>query len=108
MKDTEILAAIKKFNQLLMRYPDSKESSFYFTNFLKQFLRVKSTASEICLVSFVTIIEHEKPEVFYEIRKRGEYDNVMNFIIHLTTDYEKAKSDLNKLANGSREIVIVQ
>ncbi|UHA58714.1 hypothetical protein KDJ21_018015 [Metabacillus litoralis] len=56
----------------------------------------------------MTIIKHEKPEVFYEIRKRGEYDNVMNFIIHLTTDYEKAKSDLNKLANGSREIVIVQ
>lgn len=99
MKYTEIQSAIKKFNQLLTKYPDNQDSTFYFVNFLKQFIRIKSEKSELCLVSFITIIKHERPIIFYELRKRGEYDNVINFMIHLTVvDYEKAKNDINNMS----------
>ncbi|MCM3411215.1 hypothetical protein [Metabacillus litoralis] len=108
MKMTELQTAIKKFNRLISQYPDNKDSEFNFSNFLKQFLRYKSTDSEICIVSFITIIKYEKPIIYYELRKRGEYDNVIDFIVHLTTDYEKAKNNLQMFTNESKNKVIVR
>lgn len=106
MKHTEIQSAIKKFNQLLTKYPDNQDSTFYFVNFLKQFIRIKSEKSELCLVSFITIKKHERPIIFYELRKRGEYDNVINFMIHLIVDYEKAKNDINNLLIDQNKAIV--
>lgn len=99
--NTDIQLAIKKFNQLLAKYSDNQNSTFYFVSFLKQFLRSKHVESELCLSSFMTIIKHEMPTVFYELRKRGEYDNVINFMVHLTVDYQKAKTDIENLGKKS-------
>ncbi|MBM7602791.1 hypothetical protein JOC75_000761 [Metabacillus crassostreae] len=98
--NNEIQLAIKKFNQLLTKYSDNKNSTFYFVSFLKQFLRMNNnnSNSELCLSSFITIIKHEMPIVFYELRKRGEYDDVINFMVHLSVDYHKAKADLDNLS----------
>ncbi|MBU7593237.1 hypothetical protein [Metabacillus halosaccharovorans] len=107
IKYNEVQIALKKFKQLLARYPDKQESAFYFANFVKQFLRIKSNDSELLTQVIITLIKQEKPIVFYELRIRGDYDSMFDFFVHLIMDYNLAKDKFEEILTEEKKKVSI-
>ncbi|PLT35789.1 hypothetical protein [Bacillus sp. V5-8f] len=87
-------ALLKKFNKMLVDYPDNADSASYFVSFLRLFLRQKPSSSYLPTIEIMTIIKHEKPTVFFMMRKLAKYDFNLELLTGLHMDYEKARENL--------------
>jgi hypothetical protein len=90
---------IKKFYCLLNQYPDDPKSTFIYTNFLRQFLRLKPKEATLPTIEIISLLKHEKPIVFYLIKQQGKYDDTLELLTNIYIDPEKAKKNLHQIMN---------
>lgn len=95
--NSDIKTLLKKFKKMLKEYPDNADSSYYFVNFLRLFLRMRPSLFILPTFEVMTIIKHEKPTIYYKLRTQGENDFTLEFLTALTMDYEIAKKNIEEL-----------
>jgi hypothetical protein len=95
----QIRACINKFYRLLNQYPDDPKSTFIYTNFLRQFLRLKPKEATLPTIEIISLLKHEKPIVFYLIKQQGKYDDTLELLTNIYIDPEKAKKNLHQIMN---------
>ncbi|HYK72491.1 MAG TPA: hypothetical protein VEV44_05060, partial [Pseudoneobacillus sp.] len=93
---------IENFFELLKKYSDNPDNADIFINFIRLFLRTKSSGAPLPTVELMSLIKKEKPEIFAAIRQRGKYDLLLEFVtsIHMDTANaeERMKQYLSKIA----------
>jgi hypothetical protein len=95
--ENEIKELLKKLKKMLEDYPDEASSTYNFSNFLKLFLRSKKTETTLPTIEVMTIIKHEKPNIYYHLKKLGNSDSRLEFLTNLSMDYKKANENINKI-----------
>jgi hypothetical protein len=93
----DIKESLKKFKKMLEDYPDESGSTYNFSNFLKLFLRSRAISTTLPTVEVMTIIKHEKPTIYYNLRQQGNFDSTMEFLTSVSIDYDKANENINKI-----------
>jgi hypothetical protein len=98
-KEPEIKNALIKFNKLLKDHQADDAKGFLpFKNFLRGFIRIRTKSNEIPTSEIITILKHERPNIFYLLKKNLTDDPLFNFITQIDTkDYDKARDKINEL-----------
>lgn len=92
MKKDSLHEHIKKFNKMIQVLPDQSENTYEFINFIRVLFRIQTTEKKP--IAVITVIKHEKPNIFYEIKKYARNDQALGFAVELEMDYELAKEIL--------------
>lgn len=96
-KNTDELSNyIKKLFSILDKVPDEADSTVIFVNFLRNFLRLK-TKDPIPTIEVMTIIKHQKPTIFYNMRKLSKLDPILEVLTNISMDLEKAEERIEAL-----------
>lgn len=88
---------VRGFFVLLENYPDHPQNLFVFTSFLKGFLRQRAFDETTPTIEVVTILKHERPVIFYHMRKQTE--DWIYILTRIDMDVEEAKQRLHHIAN---------
>lgn len=83
---------VKDFFVLLENYTDHPQNLFVFTSFLKGFLRKKAFDETTPTIEVVTVLKHERPVIFYHMRKQTE--DWIYILTRIDMDVEEAKQKL--------------
>jgi hypothetical protein len=89
--------ALLEFDYLLKKHPDVPESLSVFTQFVRYFLRTKTSGEELPSVEVMTVLKNEKPNVFYLMKKQSKNNVVMSMLTNIEMDMEEAENRLNRL-----------
>lgn len=100
--------AVEEFFLLLEKYPDKLEHLVVFRNFLKLFLRSKTSNGVLATVEIMTVLKHEKPIVFSFLKKQANTDSVLSLLIQLEMDVEEAKQRLHDIVNQASAVKVEQ
>jgi hypothetical protein len=87
---------IRKFYNLLKKYPDHTDSAYDFVIFLRSFLRLK-TQEPLPTIEIMTVLEKNKPIVFYILRQMAKKNKTLGFLTELSMEYKVAEQTLQKL-----------
>ncbi|SDK18035.1 hypothetical protein SAMN05216243_2200 [Sediminibacillus albus] len=68
-----------------------------FKHFLRSFLRVRTRSIDLPTSEVMAIIKHEKPKIYYSLKKNTANDPIFHFITNINMDYERAHENLKKL-----------
>lgn len=96
----EITAAIVDFFLLLKKHPDQPSNVTIFTNFFRNFLRIRSTDKILPTMELTTLLKHEKPIIFSTMRKHSE--NLMYILSHMEMDIEEARERISRFIEGEK------
>lgn len=97
-QEPELKVALNKFEKMLNEYPDDfNKSVLPFKNFLKGFLRIKTTTIELPTIEVMAILKHEKPNTFYSIKKNFQHDLLFDLLTHLEMEYMEARKKLSEI-----------
>ncbi|BAU29702.1 hypothetical protein DFP93_10679 [Aneurinibacillus soli] len=100
--------AVGEFFLLLEKYPDKSEHLVIFRNFLKLFLRSKTSNGVLATVEVMTVLKHERPVVFSMLKKQANMDSVLNLLIQLEMDIEEARKRLHDIVNQAGVLKVGQ
>lgn len=92
-----LLDSLIMFEKLLTELPDTAESVPDFLKFLRNFFRNKHPKFALPSIEIISIIKHEKPTVFYFLRKQSSRDQMLQLIIGVEMDREQALERLELL-----------
>lgn len=92
----ELIKHIKLFEKLLKQRTDDSENTFEFLSFFRSLVRIKSD-TQIPIIELGTILKHEKPLIFQDLKKLSEYNQVVDFITHVDMDYQEAINRVNSI-----------
>ncbi len=96
-KDSDLKAALIKFEQLIETSPDEKSSLASFANFLRGFLRIRNAKHSLPSAEIMTIIKNKKPTVFYFLKKQASQNPSLQLLTELEIDFNKAVERLENL-----------
>ncbi|KZN99112.1 hypothetical protein ACP2W0_17570 [Pseudobacillus badius] len=96
MQDEELKSSIKKFYALMETSPDTPDSAFDFIVFLRSFVRTRS-CSILPTTELMTVLKVNKPAVFFSLRQMSEQNEIIRFLVGLSTDFEAAEQKLKGL-----------
>lgn len=98
MENIELKNALKKLKTLLKTIDDIPENAYFFADYIRYFLKIKPTSDlNLPTIEIMTVIEHEKPIIFHELKKQASYNPVLDFVTHITTNKESALQHLKDL-----------
>lgn len=95
-KEVEIINAINRFEILIRDYPDDPKSTFAFKNFIKYFITIKPTCSNLPTSEVMAILKKEKPNIFYSLRKQASNTNYLYFLTNIEMNYDVAIDRIQK------------
>ncbi|MDQ0298909.1 hypothetical protein J2S78_001329 [Salibacterium salarium] len=96
MQNRELEQAIAKFQTMLDTYPDTKQSVHEFRNFLRYFLRLKSSDQPLPTVEMISILKVQKPNVFHFLKQQGKTDMVLGMLTETSVSAKIAEERLEK------------
>ncbi|WP_078543518.1 hypothetical protein [Litchfieldia alkalitelluris] len=92
---------LQKFEKMLAAHEDNAESIYFYRNFLRQFLRTKTTSHFVLpTIEIMTILQHEKPGVFKALKRQSKGDFQLEFITELSMNYTDAKQKIEHILNS--------
>jgi hypothetical protein len=89
--------ALLEFDYLLKKHPDVPQSLSVFSQFLRYFLRTKTSGIELPSVEVMTVLKNEKPNVYYLMKKQSKNNVVMNMLTNIEMDIKEAENRLSSL-----------
>jgi hypothetical protein len=87
---------IRKFYNLLKKYPDHSDSAYDFVIFLRSFLRLKSQ-EPLPTIQVMTVLKEKKPVVFIALKKMSKQNDTLRFLIGLSMEFEVAEKNLQTI-----------
>lgn len=95
-EDQDLKNKISLFYDLLKQHPDDPRYTYDFISFLRSFLKVQSK-STLPTIEIMTLIQHYKPIIFYEMKKLSKHNVMLDVLTKLTTDVNMAEERLKKI-----------
>lgn len=92
----ELKSCIQQFFKMLKQYPDDHSSTYEFVSFIKDLLRIQ-TKETIPTIEVMTLIKHEKPVVFSNLKKMSAYNTMLEILTELSIDIETARENLRSI-----------
>lgn len=92
----ELRKIICQFFRMLEQYPDNHNFTYDFIAFLRTFLRIQ-TNEELPTTEIMTLIKHEKPVVFSNLKKMSAYNTMLEILTELSIDIETARENLRNI-----------
>jgi hypothetical protein len=101
MNEPELKDALNKFEKLLQDHSDDDlKSVVTFKSFIRNFLRVRTNSVVLPTSEVMTILKHEKPNIFFHLRKNFQSEPLFDLLTQLEVDYHKAVVTLDKINKG--------
>jgi hypothetical protein len=98
MNEPELKDALERFDRLLQDHNDDDlKSVVTFKSFIRNFLRLKTKQVVLPTSEVMTILKHERPNIFFHLRKNFQSDPLFNLLTQLEVDYEKAIVTLDEI-----------
>jgi hypothetical protein len=94
-KTPSISDLVNDFFVLLENYSDHPRNLFVFTSLLRGLVRKAAIDKNFPVIEIVTVLRHERPIIFYHIRKQTE--DWIYVLSHIDMDIEEAKDRLNRI-----------
>lgn len=94
-EEKNIRCLISNFDQMITCYPDAPEYTHLYVNFLRLLLSMQPEKEPLPVKEIMTIIRSEKPNIFYSLQQRGEFDCTFEFLTGLKMDVEKAEQRID-------------
>ncbi|GEN35822.1 hypothetical protein [Aneurinibacillus danicus] len=91
--------SVNDFFVLLENYPDHPKNLFVFTSFLRELVRETAIDKNSPIIEVMTVLRHEKPIIFYHMRKQTR--DWMYMLTQIDMDIEEAKGRLNAIIKGT-------
>lgn len=89
-KPNNLLDSLIMFEELVEKKPDTADSVPDFLAFLRHFFRNKHPKYSLPTIEIISIIKHKKPTVFYFLRRQSSRDPMLQLVIDVEIDLEKA------------------
>ncbi|WP_088105413.1 hypothetical protein [Halalkalibacter urbisdiaboli] len=93
--ENELKEALKKFDIMIKKTPDNPHSLYVYKNFIKYFIKVKTKNIPLPASEVMSIIKHEKPVIFRELRKQDS--SYLYYLTNISLEYEEAQRKLAEL-----------
>ncbi|MED0680113.1 hypothetical protein P4S83_13005 [Aneurinibacillus thermoaerophilus] len=90
-----VVDAIVDFYKLLEKHHDESQHYYIFTSFFKGLLREKAIGETLPIIELITILKHEKPTIFFTMKKQKEH--WLDIISSVELDIEEAKERLKRM-----------
>jgi hypothetical protein len=87
---TELSKVLEEFDSLLEKKEDSPKSLPAFNQFLRYFLRTKTTNRSLPSIEVMTVLKHRKPVVFTVMKKESQGNAAMNMLTRLEMNIDEA------------------
>lgn len=97
----ELLTPISDFEKIIKRYPDKSEYAFEFFSFFKYLQRVKTTSNVVPIIELGTILKHEKPVIFHELRNYAGRSPMIEIITNVDMDLIEAQQRIDSIKGKS-------
>jgi len=97
MQEPELKAALIKFEQLLSDYDDNSNATLQYKNFLKNLVRVRCKNVTLPASEIITIIKHDRPNIFSHLKKVYSHDSTIHFLTQININYEVAQTKLSEI-----------
>jgi hypothetical protein len=88
---------LKEFEFILTKFDDNIVHLNEFKNFLSNLLKAKRSEADLPLLEIITILRHEKPTLFYVLKKQASGNLPLEMLTSLDGDYSRAKKEIKKL-----------
>lgn len=100
----ELNTYLEKFEKMLKSIPDEQRYAYEFLTFFRELLRLK-TNRLIPAIEIGAILKHEKPIIFYELKKLSDYNQAIHFITNANVEYESARKTIDTIINNKNGFV---
>lgn len=97
LHEQELKKALIQFDSLIKVLPDTKRSFLEFKRFIIFFLRIRTKSISLPTSEIMAVLKHEKPTVFYIMRKELSGSVIFNIVTHIDMSYSEAIRRLNEL-----------
>ena len=89
--------AITKFEKMLKKYPDDPKFTYDFLYFFRNFHRMNHHNHSLPTIELGALLKYHKPNIFYDLKKLSNYNQVIDFITHVDINYHEAKERIDNL-----------
>lgn len=76
------------------QYPDNQGYFGNYKSFLRSFLRVRTRYISLPTSEVISILKHEKPNIYYSLKANLKEDPILGFVTQLDMNYDLAKKNL--------------
>ncbi len=97
--EPELKDALVKFENLLNEYSDNANNVIPYKSFIKYFLKVKTKNITLPTSEILAVIKHERPLIYYQLKRNSASDNTLYFLTHIDMNYESAQKKLLEIKN---------
>ncbi|MRH41324.1 hypothetical protein GH741_01385 [Aquibacillus halophilus] len=97
MKEPELKVALINFEKLISNQPDNFTAIIPFKNYLRNFLRIRTTSMDLPTSEIMTVLKHEKPKVYYLLKANFSEDPIFNFLTNIGADYDLSRKRLSEI-----------
>ncbi|MED1202320.1 hypothetical protein [Heyndrickxia acidicola] len=92
----ELKSWIRRFYDLLEKYPDRSKNAAEFLSFLRDFLKI-SIKDPLPIVEIMTIIKEYKPTVFFTLKKMANKNMMLQILTESSMESRVANNRLKML-----------
>ncbi len=89
--------AIKHFELLLKKTPDTPNNVITFRIFLRQLLRVKTKHVNLPAAEIIAILKNEKPHIFRALKMQSDDISYLNYLTNINMNYDEANKKLSSI-----------
>ncbi|TFE04059.1 hypothetical protein [Jeotgalibacillus salarius] len=95
--EPDLKEALDNFDRLMTKIRDENNEIATIKNFLKNFLRIRTTSINLPTSEIMSVIKNEKPSIFYLLKKRSYGDPTFEFLTGINMDYQIATQNLSDI-----------